>query len=400
MGTPETDTLASSRLPRSGEPAADRPRVLAVDDDADTLLFFTACLEGAGLDAATAESGERALELLDGGGFDAVVTDVQMPGGMNGTELLLRVRERDPDLPVVLVTGAPAEDLPRGTMELAPGGLLLKPVDVDRLVRAVFRAVRFCRLARVARRQERLDAAPRKAPAATLAEAPALQRALASLYLAWQPIVSSADGTVRGQEAFVRTLEPTLEAPVSFFAAARELGRVVDLGRAVRRAAATESASFAGQLAWVNVDVAELFDDKLADAASPLAPIARSVVLEVSQEAVLGAPEGVVTRLRELRRLGFRIAVDDFGSVDVDLGGLARLEPDVVKLDLPLIRGLDTDEALQRQLRWLVKALHVEGVEVVAEGVETPGERYAAVDFGVDFLQGFLFGRPKPIVSP
>jgi EAL domain-containing protein (putative c-di-GMP-specific phosphodiesterase class I) len=399
MGIPETDSIASSRLPVTGETSADRPRVLTVDDDADALLFFTACLEGAGMDAATADSGEQALEMIAEGGFDTVVTDVQMPGGMSGTELLLRVRERDPDLPVVLVTGAPEGDLPAGTMELAPGGLLLKPVDVERLVRAVYRAVRFCRLARVARRQEVLETRPSPAPPVGPTPVPALERALGSLYLAWQPIVSSADGTVRGQEAFVRTLEPSLSAPVSFFSAAREQGRVVDLGRAVRRVAAREAASFPGQLAWVNVDVAELFDDALVDAASPLAPIARSVVLELSQQTVLGAPDGVVARLRELRRLGFRIAVDDFGSMNVDLAGLARVEPDVVKLDLPLIRGLDSDPALQAQLRWLVKALHVEGIEIVAEGVETPGERYAAVDFGVDFLQGFLFGRPKPLAA-
>lgn len=399
MGTPDTDTLASPRLPRNGGPDADRPRILAVDDDADTLLFFTACLEGAGMDAATAESGERALEMIRTGDFDAVVTDVHMPGGMSGTELLIRVREKDPDLPVVLVTGAPEEDLPRGTMELAPGGLLLKPVDVDRFVRAVLRAVRFCRLARVARGQEREDAEPRRAPSEASAEAPALQRALSTLYLAWQPIVSSADGTVRGEEAFVRTLEPTLSEPVSFFAAARELGRVVDLGRSVRRTAAAEAASFPGRLAWVNLDAAELFDDELVDAASPLAAMARSVVLELSQGTVLGAPDGVVARLRALRRLGFRIAVDDFGSVNVDLSSLSRVEPDIVKLDLPLIRGLDADASLQGQLRWLVKALHVEGIETVAEGVETPGERHAAVDFGVDYLQGFLFGRPKPLAA-
>lgn len=399
MGTPDTDTLASPRLPRNGEADADRPRILAVDDDADTLLFFTACLEGAGMDAATAESGEQALAMIGSEAFDAVVTDVRMPGGMSGTELLLRVREKDPDLPVVLVTGAPEEELPGGTMELAPGGLLLKPVDVDRFIRAILRAVRFGRLARVARRQERNGAGMRRAPASTPVEEAALQRALSTLYLAWQPIVSSADGTVRGEEAFVRTLEPTFPAPVSFFAAARELGRVVELGRTVRRAAAAEAVSFPGRLAWVNVDVAELFDDELVDAASPLAAIARSVVLELSQGTVLGAPDGVLGRLRELRRLGFRIAVDDFGSVNVDLASLSRIEPDVVKLDLPLIQGLDADASLQAQLRWLVKALHVEGIEIVAEGVETPGERYAAVDFGVDYLQGFLFGRPKPLVS-
>lgn len=143
--------------------------------------------------------------------------------------------------------------------------------------------------------------------------------------LAWQPIVSSIDGTVRSQEAFVRIPEPTLSAPVSFFAAAREPGRIVDLGRAVRRGAASEPTSFPGQLAWVNIDAAELFDEELVDVAPPLAPITRFVILELSHRTILGAPDGVVARLRELRRLGFRIAVDDPGSPEVGRAAPARV---------------------------------------------------------------------------
>ncbi|MFN7988983.1 MAG: EAL domain-containing protein [Thermoanaerobaculia bacterium] len=395
----------SASLPATPSPAraaatgpsreAERPRILVVDDVPETLLLFSSCLASAGMDSVTAESGERALELLGSDRFDAVLTDVQMPG-MNGVELLLATRERDVDLPVVLITGCPEEDLPDGAMELAPGGLLLKPVDPDQLVRAVTRAVRFCRLARVARRQER-PPGPRPGLPGGPAAAPAFARALSELYLAWQPVVRAADGSVHGHEAFVRTLEPSLGDPAAFLSVARELGRTADLGRAVRRAAASESLAFPGELLFVNVSLSELDDEELYASAAPLTGFSRSVVLEVSEEAARQGGRTLVERVRNLHRLGFRIAVDDFGSGGGDVASVARLEPDVVKLDLPLVRGLESEPGRQTRVREVIRAFHDQGIEVVAEAIETPGERHAAIELGADFLQGFLFGRPKPV---
>lgn len=374
----------------------ERARVLVVDDAPDTLMLFSAFLSAAGMDIVAVESGERALEILESETFEAILTDVRMPG-MDGVALLLAARERDPDLPVVLVTGCAEEDLPSGAMELAPGGLLTKPVEGDRLVRTVSRAVRFCRLARVARRQAPVPPGPRPEIPSGPAAAPAFARALSSLYLAWQPIVRSADGSIWGHEAFVRTLEPSLAAPAAFFGVAGELDRIIELGRAVRRTAASEAGAFPGELLFVNVHPSELADEDLVDAAAPLSGAARSIVLEVSERTPVAAGDGMIDRLRRLRLLGFRIAVDDFGSGAADVAALARLEPDAVKLDLPLVRGLDSDPARRESVRSLVKTLHELGILVVAEGIETPGERHAAIDLGIDFLQGFLFGRPKPV---
>ena len=347
------------------------------------------------MDTVTADSGERALEILESGSFEAVLTDVRMPR-MSGVDLLLAVRERDADLPVVLVSGCPEEDLPVRAMELAPGGLLLKPVNPEELVRAVSRAVRFCRLGRVARRQAPLPAGPRPEPPRGLAASPAFSRALSGLYLAWQPIVRSVDGSVLGHEAFVRTLEPSLCDPLAFFGVARDLDRIVDLGCAVRRKAASEAGAFPGEILFVNVHPSELVDADLVDPSSPLSAAARSVVLEVSEKTPLAAGDAAIGCIRSLRQLGFRIAVDDFGSGAADVSALERLEPAFVKLDFPLVRGLDSHPEKRDRVRSLAKILHGLGIEVVAEGVETPGERHAAIDLGVDYLQGFLFGRPKP----
>ena len=108
----------------------ERPRILVVDDAPESLNYLSACLSQAGMDTDTAACGERALEILEEGSFEAVLTDVRMPR-MSGVDLLLAVRERDADLPVVLVSGCPEEDLPVRAMELAPGGLLLKPVNPE-----------------------------------------------------------------------------------------------------------------------------------------------------------------------------------------------------------------------------------------------------------------------------
>ena len=373
-----------------------RPRVLVVDESLDVLRSFSESLAAAGMEAITAGQGEGALERLASETFDTVLTSARMPA-LDGIALLRAVRERDADLPVVLVTNGPGGALPNDVHELATGGVLLRPVDEVLLVRTVARSVRFCRLARDARRQAPPARGPRPEVPAGPAAATAFARGLSSLYLAWQPIVRGGDGSIHGHEAFVRTLEPSLADPHAFFSVARDLDRLVDLGRAVRRSAALEAVAFPGETLCVNVHPSELGDDGMLDPAAPLSGTARSVVLEVSGRTLPAAGDGLAERLRELRRIGFRIAIDDWGSEEPALGTLTPLAPAVVKLDIPLVRGLDGDRARRERVGRLTAALHDAGIEVAAEGIETVGERHAAVDLGVDLLQGFLFGRPKPV---
>jgi EAL domain-containing protein (putative c-di-GMP-specific phosphodiesterase class I) len=102
----------------------------------------------------------------------------------------------------------------------------------------------------------------------------------------------------------------------------------------------------------------------------------------------------VRSKLAELRRIGFRIAIDDLGAGYAGLTSFAALEPEFVKLDMSLIRDIDsqpTKEKLVRSMTLLCKEL---GMMVVAEGVETPRELEVLVAIGVDLVQGYLLARP------
>jgi EAL domain-containing protein (putative c-di-GMP-specific phosphodiesterase class I)/signal transduction histidine kinase len=120
----------------------------------------------------------------------------------------------------------------------------------------------------------------------------------------------------------------------------------------------------------------------------------RRIILELTEDAIIRSYESTRETLATLSNKGFRVAVDDMGTGQTDLWHLIRLHPDVVKLDLSLIRDIDTDpdkQALVTGLTWLCKGL---GAAVVAEGVESPGEDACVVRLGVHWGQGYLYGRP------
>src|SRR6185312_4516170 len=135
-------------------------------------------------------------------------------------------------------------------------------------------------------------------------------------------------------------------------------------------------------------------DEELYAAASPLAHHANRVVLEITERTSIDPSVGS-TRVAMLRRLGYRIAVDDLGAGYAALGALATLEPEIVKLDMSLIRDLDRHTKKRRIVAAIAGLCRELGSRVVAEGVETEGERTACIDAGIDLLQGFLYARPE-----
>jgi EAL domain-containing protein (putative c-di-GMP-specific phosphodiesterase class I) len=98
--------------------------------------------------------------------------------------------------------------------------------------------------------------------------------------------------------------------------------------------------------------------------------------------------------LRAYRDMGFRTAIDDFGAGHAGLGLLAEFQPDIAKLDMALIRGIDTDAARQKIVKHTVAMLHDLGVTPLCEGIETVGELQTLKDLGVNLMQGYLIARP------
>jgi len=132
------DALGSANAPAAtAEEEAARPRILVVEDNEDVRELAETMLGAAGYTVVSASSGERALELLDGGKkIDLLFTDVIMPGGMNGLQLAERVRERRPETPILITTGY-MEELPSPTGRTQPLDVLSKPYRQEELLSRV-----------------------------------------------------------------------------------------------------------------------------------------------------------------------------------------------------------------------------------------------------------------------
>jgi EAL domain-containing protein (putative c-di-GMP-specific phosphodiesterase class I) len=152
-----------------------------------------------------------------------------------------------------------------------------------------------------------------------------------------------------------------------------------------------------GTCLFVNVHSLELEDDDLYSGETPLTGNASDVVLEVTERGRIESVPDLHARVSRLRGLGYRIAVDDFGAGYAALNSFASLHPDVAKLDMALVRGVDHDPYRHKLVDSVNAMCHDLGILVVAEGIETEAERATLVDLGCDLLQGFLIGRPAAV---
>jgi len=118
-------------------------------------------------------------------------------------------------------------------------------------------------------------------------------------------------------------------------------------------------------------------------------------VLEITERASLDQVKDVRARVAALREMGFRIAVDDLGAGYAGLTSFALLEPEIVKLDMTLVRDVHLSSTKQKLVRSMTQLAHDMGMMVVGEGVETVEERDSLIHLGCDLLQGFLFAKPN-----
>lgn len=376
--------------------------VLVVDDDVALGRIVARMLGQHGYATKVVTTATEALELIERERFDVLLSDIHMPE-MTGVQLLRRVRARNALVPVILMTGDPKVDTAAEAIEYGVFRYLTKPVAQADLGHAVDKAVRLHRMARLTQEaREMTGGEAAGAPDRAELEA-SFDRALASLWIAYQPIVDARTGKTYGHEALLRSTEASLPHPGAVLDAAARLGRLDDLGRSVRdRASEPVAADPEAGTLFVNLHVRDLLDPMLTSPQSPLTAIASRVVLEITERAKLDEGGDVRARIAELRALGFRIAIDDLGAGYSGLSSLAQLEPEVVKLDMSLVRGIDSSATRQRVVRSMTALSHEMGMLVVAEGVETPAERDTLIGLGCDLLQGYLLAKPArafPAVS-
>lgn len=378
-----------------------RARLLVIDDDQLMRKLLSRVLSAKGYEAVVAQDGAHAKELLDGGGFDLILTDVHMPK-VDGIGVLRLVRERDPDFPVILFTASPSADTAIGALQLRATAYLTKPIDPGRLIEEVEKALKMHELARVRKEAHEVVHAATQEQVARAEIGNQFERALAALFMVYQPIVSWAGRRAFGYEALVRSKEPSLPHPGALFEAAERLNRWDDLGRLIRQRCVEPLHNAEPNVSlFVNLHARELLDDTLYDHDSSLAQSSTRIVLEITERAHLDTVPDVETRINRLRAMGFRIAIDDIGAGYSGLNSFTMLRPDLVKLDMALVRDIDKDPVKRRLAGLLVQLCEDLGIAVVGEGIETSAERDTLLELGCDLLQGYLFGRPgAPFVVP
>jgi EAL domain-containing protein (putative c-di-GMP-specific phosphodiesterase class I)/CheY-like chemotaxis protein len=339
-----------------------------------------------------AYSGREAIEKTRTTSFNAIVSDLNMPD-VDGRALLRAIRADNLDVPFVFLTGSPDTESAIEAVEYGAFRYLVKPAPADQLLDVVTKAARWHRLAMV-RREAAGELQGRLIGDRAGLEA-RFDSALDKLWMAMQPIVSWNTQAVLAYEALARTDESTLRNPSELFDAAERLGRTRQIGRAIRSKVATliPQAPEAALL-FVNLHPTDLEDAELLSDEGALAPFARRIVLEITERAALDHISGLRDRVMALRALGYRIAVDDLGAGYAGLSSFAAIEPDVVKADMSLVRGIEQSAVKQKLVAAIATLCHDLGIQLVAEGIETPAERECVCSLGGDALQGYLFARP------
>jgi EAL domain-containing protein (putative c-di-GMP-specific phosphodiesterase class I) len=216
----------------------------------------------------------------------------------------------------------------------------------------------------------------------------------------FQPILHMPDGQVQGYEALIRgPAGSELANPAMLFGLAHHTQLVSELDRACCEVTVSTAATMPQDaLLFANV-VPPLVNDAafrrwLLDKAQALGP--QRVVLELNEGYAIRNYPLLEQGLKELRKEGVRVAVDDLGTGHANLDHVLRIQPDFLKLDISLIRGVDTSEVKQAIVSSLVSVGAAVNATLIAEGIEQPGEHQKLLELGVRWGQGFLLGRPAP----
>ncbi|GIG28973.1 sensor domain-containing protein [Cellulomonas marina] len=212
--------------------------------------------------------------------------------------------------------------------------------------------------------------------------------------MVFQPVVALADGTVVGHEALSRF--PSGD-PGEWFASARCAGVEEELELSAVRSALARHADLPGFLA-VNVSARTACLPAMARALDAVDPA--RVVLELTEHTPVDDYDALRAAVRPLRDRGVRLAVDDVGAGFASMRHVLELVPDVLKLDISLVRNIATDPARQALAASMLAFAGSTGAVVVAEGIETADELEHLRAMGVQLGQGYHLGRPAPLPEP
>ena len=225
----------------------------------------------------------------------------------------------------------------------------------------------------------------------------ALRELIASggLRTVFQPVVRLEDRQVIGYEALTRFTDGS--SPVQRFAEAEGAGLAVDLERAAV-ASAMAAATRLPDGPWLSINLSPAVLPELRQLTALAVTPQRPLVVEITERMAID-DYGAARRLLRRHLPYARIAVDDAGAGFASLRHIAELRPQIVKLDMQLVRNVHRDPAREALVAGMVHFAAESGCELIAEGIEAEQERQALVRLGVSLGQGFLLGRPDALTA-
>ncbi|MBI4896809.1 MAG: EAL domain-containing protein [Actinobacteria bacterium] len=407
------DPLAGVDPPVTGR---DGITVLIAEDDPFIRDILSAVIgDGGGFRiVATAGDADAAIDAAIEHSPVLALLDVRMPGG-GGARAAKVIAETCPEVHIVAISshddqetigemvsagarGYITKDAPRDQMletlrRCAAGELIFTPASANSLMREYAKSSQ--RLAEAKKRRRLREQRLRE-----ICE----PRAIHSVF---QPIVALDTGRVDMYEALTRFESPHGLNTGEWFEEAVELGMSVELELAVlARTVAELAGAGAGMAAEpaddglhvsLNASPEMLLNPALHATLSAIDP--RRIVIEVTEHAQISDYAEIKRAIARLRSHGMRLAIDDAGAGFASLRHILDLAPDMIKLDLSLVRGIDTDQPRRALATGLISFAREIDAEIVAEGIETQGELECVRELGVQYGQGYFIARPAPLAE-
>ena len=232
--------------------------------------------------------------------------------------------------------------------------------------------------------------------------------AQAQFLLVYQPIVELRTGAICKAEALIRWLHPTrgLISPAVFIPIAETSGLITEIGNWVFLNVASQAKDWRKSLhpnfqISINKSPVQFHRDgttcrQWLDHLQALGLPGAGIAVEITEGLLLDANLGVSPQLRELHDAGIQVSLDDFGTGYSSLSYLQKFEIDYIKIDQSFVRHLIPGSTNLALCKAIIVMAHELGMKVIAEGIETPGQRDLLAAAGCDFGQGYLFARPMP----
>ncbi len=230
------------------------------------------------------------------------------------------------------------------------------------------------------------------------------------LRVCYQPIISLTDGSLQAFEALVRWQHPTLGllSPNQFIAIAEDSGLIIPIGAWILKEACEQIQQWRSQThlpltMHVNLSVRQLDQLDLLDSIQKILAETQldpsGLKLEITETMVFNNLEYAASILRQIKSLGIRISMDDFGTGYASLSYLHQLPIDNLKIDQSFVETIGTSGTESEIIQAVVQLAHSLNIDVVAEGVETTEQSHRLKTLGCDYAQGYLFAKPLPAIE-